>query len=152
MYVFDTSALIEAWVRSYPPDSFPGFWVRMDEIVRSGHVVSPEAVLDELRVRDDDLHEWVKKRGESIIRPTSRELMYETRLILASHPTLTKTGTGRSAADPFVIALAASCGCPLVTQEKGGSVSKPRIPYVCGDRGVRCIDLLAFIRAEGWTF
>lgn len=151
-YVFDTSAFIEAWVRSYPPDSFPQLWERMDALVASGQLIAPEEVLEELRVQDDDLHAWVKVRSPNIIQPTSRELMLEARAVLAEHPMLTKPGTGRSAGDPFVIALAALHSSPVVTQERGGSASKPRIPFVCGARGVRRMTLLEVIRAEHWSF
>lgn len=151
-YVFDTSAFIEAWVRSYPPDSFPQLWEKVDGLVDAGDLIAPEEVLEELRARDDDLHTWVKARAGKIIQPTSRALMLEARAVLADHPMLTKGGTGRSAGDPFVIALAALRSCPLVTQEKGGSATKPRIPYVCGARGVGCMTLLEVIRAERWSF
>jgi hypothetical protein len=151
-YVFDTSAFIQAWVRSYPPDSFPQLWEKIDGLVDAGQLIAPEEVLEELRVQDDDLHAWVKARRERIIRTTSRAIMLEARAVLLDHPKLTKGGTGRSPADPFVIALAALSSCPLVTQELGGSPSKPRIPYVCGTRGIGCMTVLEVIRAEHWSF
>lgn len=151
-YVFDTSAFIEAWVRSYPPDSFPQLWDRIDDLVDAGQLIAPEEVLEELRVQDDDLHAWVKTRSERIIQPTSRAVMLEARDVLADHPMLTKGGTGRSAADPFVIALASLHSYPLVTLEKGGSPSKPRIPFVCATRGITCMTLLEVIRGERWSF
>lgn len=151
-YVFDTSAFIEAWVRSYPPDSFPQLWEKIDDLVNEGRLIAPEEVLEELRAQDDDLHAWVKERSTKVIQPTSRALMLEARTILSNHPLLTKSGTGRSGADPFVIALAVLRGCPLVTQERGGSQSKPRIPYVCKAQGIACVTLLELIRVERWSF
>ncbi len=78
--------------------------------------------------------------------------MLESRAILADHKHLTKTGTGRSAADPFVIGLASLRRCPVVTQEQGGSAERPRIPYVCQQGNIACMSLLEVIRAEGWIF
>jgi hypothetical protein len=78
--------------------------------------------------------------------------MLEARAILADHEGLTKTGTGRGRADPFVIALAGLNSCPVVTQEQGGSATKPRIPYVCRNRGITCMSMLEVIRAEEWRF
>jgi hypothetical protein len=152
VYVFDTSAFIEAWWESYPPENFPGFWEEMDALVGAGNLIAPEEVLAELKSQDDDLHEWVKQRSADIVVPTSRDLMLEVAAILNDHATLTKPGTGRSAADPFVIALASIRSAPVVTKEQGGSAQKPRIPFVCGDRNVACMRLLEVIRAEGWTF
>jgi len=151
-YVFDTSAFIEGWVRLYPPDAFPRVWEQMSSLVDEGRVIAPEEVLSELQVGDDAVHAWVKARSGTIVIPTSRALMLEARAILADHKHLTKNGTGRSPADPFVIGLASVRTCPVVTQERGGSASKPRIPYVCQHRNVACMTLLEMIRAEGWTF
>lgn len=151
-YVFDTSALVGAWVRSYPPDLFPRVWEEMQQLCEAGRLLVPEEVLDELRVQDDNLLAWVKARADGMVAPTSRALMLEARAVLADHPFLTKTGTGRGRADPFVVALASIRGLPVVTQEQGGSAAKPRIPYVCQQRGVGCMGMLEVIRAEGWRF
>ena len=151
-YVFDTSALVGAWVRTYPPDVFPGLWDDMDALARRGGLLAPEEVLDELKAQDDDLLGWVKQRADDIVVPTSRAVMLEARAVLADHAELTKTGPGRGRADPFVIALAALRGHPVVTQEEGGSAKKPRIPYVCGVRNIGCVSMLALIRTEGWKF
>jgi hypothetical protein len=151
-YVFDTSALIGAWVRSYPPDAFPRLWEEFDALIADGRMIAPEEVMDELRAQDDALLAWAKQRIAHLVIPTSRALMLEARAILNDHPFLAKSGTGRSAADPFVIALAALRECALVTQEQGGSPNKPRIPFVCRNRGIDCVSLLDVIRAEQWSF
>lgn len=152
VYVWDTSALIGAWVRSYPPDVFPALWNQIDALGASGRVIVPEEVLEELSERDDDLHTWVKTRAGALVVPTSRAVMLEARAVLADHAELTKTGTGRGKADPFVIATARMNGCEVVTEEQGGSDRKPRIPYVCQRRGVPVSNVLEVIRKEGWTF
>lgn len=59
-YVFDTSSLIGAWVRAYPPDSFPVVWDRMDGLATAGNLLVPEEVYEELKSQDDDLLAWVK--------------------------------------------------------------------------------------------
>jgi Domain of unknown function (DUF4411) len=151
-YVFDTSSLIGAWVRTYPPDSFPVVWDRMDGLAISGNLLVPEEVYEELKAQDDDLLAWVKQRSDAIVVPTSRAVMLEARAILADHEGLTKSGTGRGKADPFVIALARLKSRPVVTQEQGGSATKPRIPFVCRTRGIACMSMLEVIRAEGWRF
>jgi hypothetical protein len=152
MYMFDTSALIGAWVRLYPPDAFPQVWERMDAMAASGSLLVPQEVLDELGRQDDALMAWVKEREDRVVVPTDRATMLEARAVLADHPYLTKTGTGRNRADPFVIALAALRQCPVVTQEQGGTADKPRIPFVCRARRVECMAFLDVIRAEGWRF
>ena len=91
-YVFDTSAFIEGWVRSYPPQSFPNLWANLDQLACTGRLIAPEEALEELKARDDELLARVKQRGIWIIQPTSRELMLELRRLLATYPLLTKGG------------------------------------------------------------
>ncbi|NBC31553.1 MAG: DUF4411 family protein [Alphaproteobacteria bacterium] len=40
----------------------------------------------------------------------------------------------------------------VVTEEKGGSAKKPKMPYVCDQEDLRCIDVLQFIRDQKWQF
>jgi hypothetical protein len=151
-YVFDTSALIDAWVNRYPPDAFERFWEAMEALGQAGSLLIPAEVYEECGGKDDGLHDWVKARAGTIVVPTTRAVMIGARAVLEDHPALTKPGKGRGKADPFVIALAAELDCPLVTQEQGGTAEKPRIPFVCRERGVDVLSLLDVIRAEGWRF
>jgi hypothetical protein len=52
--------------------------------------------------------------------------------------------SGRSGADPFVVAL--------VTEETRRGIELPKIPDVCDAIGVRCIGLVDFVEEQGWTF
>jgi hypothetical protein len=74
--------------------------------------------------------------------------------ILAVHEKLPDTRSGRSAADPFVVALAQIEGCAVVTGERRRtrSADRPNIPDVCDALGIPCITLLDLMRAEGWKF
>ena len=114
-YVFDTSALIGAWVRSYPPENFPNFWNNMDAMAQVGRLVVPQEVL-------------------------------------VAHPALIKPGTGRNRADPFVIATSLELGMTVVTEERGGSEAKPKIPSVCKALSIDCVSVVELIRRERWTF
>jgi hypothetical protein len=41
----------------------------------------------------------------------------------------------------------------VVTEEKNiGTPEKPKIPVVCRHFGIRCINVLKFIREQGWVF
>lgn len=154
IYVADTSALIGAWQRRYPPEVFPTLWDNLEVLGAAGQLLVPEEVHQELRRQSDELFAWVDARSASLVAPTSRSIIITARAILADHRRLSMTGTGRGLADPFVIAHAEERGALLVTEEQGGKASSPRIPYVCAQRGlgVRCIDMLGLIRAEGWSF
>ena len=74
---------------------------------------------------------------------------------MAKYPRLVDTRKNRSAADPFVIGLAALYNPPLlvVTQEgPTNKLDKPNIPDVCTAEGIECMTLLEMIDREDWVF
>ena len=73
--------------------------------------------------------------------------------ILTDHRKLLDTRRGRSGADPFVIALAKTRSCTVVTNENpSNSPDRPHIPDVCKALDVRTINFLGLIREQGWIF
>jgi hypothetical protein len=143
--------LVGAWVRSYPPDVFPRLWATLEEMADRDEVVCPEEVLRELEAKEDDLHAWATVRPNMFI-PLDTNQMAATREILAAFPRLVGELSERNRADPFVIALAQVRSLTVVTEERGGSVNRPRIPLVCQHFGVPCIGTLDFIRTTGLSF
>ena len=151
IYCLDTSALVESWWRLYPPDSFPTFWEYLDDAIINNFFISPEIVLEELRVQDDDIYKWAKNHYELFV-PLDADLQIVQTDIVNQFPRLTMPVKRRSLADPWVIALAIIKQCPVVSMENPGSDSKPRIPDVCRQLGVGHIYIVDLIRAMGWKF
>lgn len=97
---------------------------------------------------------WAKERKEALFRDIDDDVQNAVITVMTKYPKLVDTGTGKSGGDPFVIALAIAVGssCCVVTQEAGGSERSPRIPFVCRQEAIECINLLAMIEREEWTF
>ncbi len=150
-YCFDTSALIECWSRSYPPDVFPGLWLKLDEQIAQQKLLCADEVRVELERQEDDLAQWIKVRPQLFV-PLDNAIQRATSEVLARHPLLMKATKNRNGADPFVIATAQARGLTVVTEEKGGTDTKPKIPSVCAALRVPCINVLSFIRTQGWSF
>jgi hypothetical protein len=151
VYCIDTSSLIAAWQERYPIENFPALWVKMDEIITAGRVISIREVLEETQKRSDELHKWLKERA-SMFRELEENIQIEAAKILGKYPRLVGERKLRTSADPFVIALAKVSGFKIVTDEKPtGTLSRPNIPDVCGDLGIEWIGLIDFIRAEKWV-
>lgn len=151
-YVLDTSALIGAWARTYPPANFPNFWDRLDATAQQGRIVVPEEVETELKTKQDELLTWVRDREEWLKAPTTRAVMDKTRAVLEEYPGLTQPNAGKGTADPFVIATAWELEMTVVTEERGGSEARPKIPSVCRALDIDCVAVVDLIRREGWTF
>ena len=152
VYCFDTSALLDAWTRHYPPDVFPQLWRALEERIAAGDVIAAEEVRVEIGKKDDSLLKWAKRQQGLFVDldQTQQERVGE---ILDAYPRLVDTRRGRSGADPFVIALARVRSAIVVTGENDdGTPEKPKIPTVCRHFGVRAIKPLDFIRANRWVF
>ena len=152
IFCFDTSALLDAWTRSYPVDVFPQLWHAIEDLIASGRAIAPEEVRVELAKKDDSILKWAKKqRGLFVDLDDAQQVSVSE--ILSRFPKLIDTRRGRSGADPFVIALARVRGAVVVTGENDdGSANNPKIPTVCTAFGVRAIKPLGFIRENRWVF
>lgn len=154
IYSIDTSALLHAWRRAYPPKRFSRLWAAIDDLIAQGRLIGSIEVYHELERKDDDVFAWAKERKELLFAEIDDDVQAEVVRLMQIYPKLVDTGKGKSGGDPFVIAqaLAANPHLIVVTQEAGGSANSPRIPFVCGQEGARCIDLLTLIEEEDWSF
>jgi hypothetical protein len=149
-YSLDTSAILNAWQRNYPPDLFPTLWRNIEGLIDAGVLIASEEVLVELEKKDDEVHAWAKQRPQMFV-PIDGQVQQIVTTILRDHPRLIDNRTNRSGADPFVIALAASVGCVVITGERpSGNRTKPKIPDVCQAMDIRCIGIVEFIRDQNW--
>ena len=150
-YSLDTSCLINAWRKHYPPDMFEPVWLHLDGLIDRCLVMASAEVLHELERQDDELRAWCKTR-ERMLLELIEPLQDEVTAIVGEYPKL--IATGRNRADPFVIALARlrSESLTVVTEETAhrASRNKPKIPFICREKGIRCISLVDMLRETGW--
>lgn len=152
LYSFDTSVFINGRRDLLPPEVFPTLWANIEQMIAAGSIRAVDVVRDELGRRDDATRTWAAAQ-DGLFMTLDEDVQTATSETLAVHPKLMGRGGGRNAADPFVIGLARAHGGIVVTEETPtGNLERPRIPDVCGAIGVRCINLIGFIRNQGWTF
>jgi Domain of unknown function (DUF4411) len=151
-YVIDTSALIDWWVRFYPPESFPTLLTHMEALIAAGDLRSSRAVLDELERQDDDLAKWAKAQQGFFIEDGD-EVQDQVGYLVNKYFNEDKPEKGINGADPFVIGLAVTAANPpltVISGENPGSKENPKIPWVCKEEGVPHNNFLGLIKAEGW--
>ena len=151
-YVFDSGPFIQ--MKEYPPDIFTGLWVKFDQLIGRGEIISCSEVYKEIAEYDDQIGKWAQGNKGLFLKPDINEQKI-AREVLQKFPNLVNQNkavlTGKPIADPFVIAQAKTRNCHLVSTEK----SKPnahKIPNVCHDFGIPHLNLFDFFRSEGWTF
>jgi hypothetical protein len=154
-YCVDTSFLLDAWRRKYPPEHFPPFWEYLDRLISTGEMRAPEEVYYDLEKKDDEVLAWAKDRKKELFVPIDYETQQEVTSILQQFEFLVNQKTGRSSSDPWIIALAKNNACTVITNEARSSSPNPqtpKIPDVCLALGVRYIDTLGFIKEERLVF
>jgi hypothetical protein len=149
-FSLDTSGLLDAWVRHYPPDVFPAVWSLMDSAVRKGEIFVIDEVVQELERKDDGISAWVRDHDNMIV-PIDDGVQRRVAEIMSRHGRLVDSRKNRSGCDPWVIALAQERGLTVVTAEKPSrSLARPKIPDVCQDLGLPCIEIIDLFRQQGW--
>ena len=140
IYIIDSSALMDGWIRYYPPDILPSLWKRLEDMIESKRLISPVEVKFELARKDDDLHKWVSGLESMIVNRFPNFV-----------PARSVDGIW---ADPYVIALAEETGSIVVTGEKVApeNARKLKIPNICKSLNIKSIGLLDLIRREQWQF
>jgi hypothetical protein len=151
-YILDANCFIEPWNKFYSYDFFDAFW---DKFVKgccdNKIVLIQQEIYDEIMKKSDELNTWVKKHNFEIVK-TDLEITRRATKIQNQFPKLAKEITGRSLADPFIIALAQREGATVVTLEDKGTEAKPKIPFVCDALRVKNVSLFSFIKDQGVKF
>ena len=152
-YCIDTSALLDAWLRWYPPDLFPGLWDKLDQLINESRLIATEEVFIELSYKEDQLYKWAGERRDKLFIPLDDQIQIEVTAILTTFPKLVDQRPGKGIADPFVIALAKITNTIVVTGELPTSnLQRPKIPDVCDQLDLQCIKITELIRMEDWSF
>lgn len=156
MYCIDTSALLQAWRRDYPPDIFKSVWDQVDRLANDGRLSSPDEVLYELKRGGDEIYSWAEARKFIFKKPDAQVVDVVKYLVHRYRdkkfvPSISPDGFW---ADPYIIAMAKVYGLIVVTGEKpaGPNSKKVKIPDVCQDLHIEWINFLELIRREGWKF
>lgn len=145
-YCIDSSSLIRAWSEAYPPNLLPAVWKCLDRLLRSGLLMVPREVIEEIKRLDGDLFKWLKDRPEAVEEP-DRDIQDACKAVLSQAPQILAKNSRRNEADPWVISTAMAKGGHVVSEE----VAKGRgnkIPEVCDQVGVPCVNLLRLITLE----
>jgi hypothetical protein len=153
-YSFDTSALIDGIERYYPIANFPALWERIDELIANDRLHVSEEAWNEAVSVDSALKDWCTDTAagrERCIVPTDAAIGTVAGAIAAQFPRWARQGT-KNNADPFVIAVAEIKSCTVVSGEKNGGPSQPKIPFVCGVRQVDHKRFVDVVVREGWVF
>lgn len=163
IYSVDTNVFLDIWC---PPESniyskhrMPELWGYIEQLVNEGRIIATKEVHDELEEHAAaDLRQWLNDH-RSIFSQTEKQVRYAEDII---NKVYAKYKNGyrpelKDAADPFVVAIALEHGATVFTQEhrqpahEPALVGAPKIPTVCAEYNVHCVNIEEFITREGFA-
>ncbi len=151
VYVFDSNVFMDLQ-RRQPLDLYPSVWERIGALMEEGIIISSREVYEEIQAGNDELAEWVKVRENSFI-PSEESIQLIVREILVDYRAMVEGGKKKNTADPFVIAVAKTNHCKVVTSESpAGAQQPPKIPNVCSAMNIECLSFVAFQREMKFAF
>lgn len=148
-FCIDTCSLINL-KNLYPVTVFPTLWKNIENQIENSLLISPMEVYNEINRGDDALLIWAKRVKNKLFVELNDEQFKIAQSVGHRFPKLIDILKTIPDADPFVIALAQSMGCTVVTDEKKTNPNK--IPSVCHEMGIQCVSLLEYFNMNKWEF
>lgn len=152
IYLLDANTYIEAKNRYYDMEFCPAYWDWLDQQFVMGVASSIDMIGRELKDGNDDLAEWVKARGVQFIPnddDATQEVFTEiVHFVMSKDFNPAYRDQFLAKADPWLIAKAKTIGATVVTHESALSdaTKKVKVPNICRQFEVRCIDTFSFLR------
>lgn len=159
-FLLDADVLIQAHRSYYAFDLCPGYW---DALATAGRrVATIDKVREELRRgnEDDPLRLWLEARAAAFIASTDDEetkrWVGEAFAWVRGNPQYLPVAEKvfSESADGWLVAHAKAARWVVVTRERPAPASKRevKVPDVCQQFGVECIDTFAMLRELGVRF
>jgi hypothetical protein len=154
-YIIDASSLIDL-EKLVPRDFFLPLFKSLENMIDSKILISHEEVFNELKGKDGDIYHWAKNH-KNLFKAIDERQIVKVKEILKKFPKLIDHNKVNNA-DPFLISLATVKEVQqrliqskniVVTEERiSNSPSNPKIPNVCAEYDIECIDLNEFLKRE----
>ena len=156
--MLDANTYIQAKNQYYGMDICPAYWDWLDRQFQLGTVASVDMIGRELKEGNDELAEWAKARPDHFIENNDEE----TQVIFSKIVRVVVTGDYNpgnrdnflAKADPWIIAKAKAINATVVTHEAlvSPNTKKVKVPNICKQFNVPCIDTFQFLRALNARF
>ena len=159
-FVLDTNIFVQANLGYYAPDICPSFWQALLEAYLNGRLVSIDKVREEILVIDDNLAVWAKAEASALfvssdLQPVS-DAFTEMVAWVQQNQQFTEAAKAEflDAADGWVAAYASVHNATVVTLETydANIKRKVKLPNVCRQFGVECINTFEMLRRLGVQF
>lgn len=148
IYIIDTSSILsQKDTEPHRRNINKTLWKYIDSFIEQKRIVTCSEIIEE--VNDKELKKWfVGLKGE--ILPIDDEVQTNVKKVVTSNPQLVDFKENKSSGDAFLIATAMKYGYTVITEEN--KTKQKKIPFVCKNLNVPCVDIIGLCENEGWSF
>lgn len=149
MFIIDANSLM-LLKRHYSTNVFVSLWSNICQFIDNGKLISLKEVQNELTKEDKEF--WTKihnKNDNFFIDPQDKETDCLSQLE-GFKVYDEEWSEGESMSDPLLICFGLANNYIVLTEEN--QRSEMRIPYVCRELGVECLNLSQFFEYNEWKF
>ena len=147
-YVIDTSSILsQKDDRRYRLNVWPTLWNKISDLVTEKRIITCSEIFEE--VQDDLPKKWYNDLNGFVL-PINNEIQKKVVEVVTSNPQMINFKQIKSSGDAFLIATAMEYNLTVITEENKDSSKK--IPQVCKNLNIPCIDILGLCVREGWHF
>ena len=155
MYIFDSNSFNEMSKIYF--SRFPSFWLKMDEYINKGIILSVKEAYEEVTSGADqnEFLDWVQINKGIFTAPRLDEAKFIAQMFATKNfkdmVRKKQLLEGKPVADPFIIASAKIRNGVVVTEERGKKNSA-KIPTICEHFKIPVVNLEGFMTQEKWSF
>ena len=156
-YVFDSDVIIN--LKKFNPKVFKSLWGNLFILAKQKSIFSVSEVQLEISKIDDSVNKKWKKIDDScgffidLSEKDNSNDYWNAMAQLDSFEIFQKSGEKQQYwADPYLIAVGMVDGSIVVTNENANNKPKRKIPYVCEQVGVTCMNFDDFMIHRGWQW
>lgn len=122
-------------------------WKQIDQYIVDQKIVICSEIADE--IKDEEIVWWMKNLA-CVILPIDEEIQQYVKKIVNEHPKMLNFVECKSSGDAFLIATAIKYGLTVITEENPNK--KDRIPQICGNYGIKTLNITELCDTENWEF
>lgn len=146
-YIIDTNSILaQKEGEPYRRNVFRTLWSNIEKLITEKSLVMCQE--NRLEVEDEDIQKWLNSLS-IVVLPIDDEIQANVTKVVTTNPKLIDFKEVKSSGDAFLIATAMKYGLTVITEEN--KKSNKKIPYVCENMGVPCINLLELCEKQGWS-
>ncbi|MCL2116674.1 MAG: DUF4411 family protein [Methanobrevibacter sp.] len=150
-FIVDTSSFIQ--MNIFSKKIFKSLWRNIYEMCKERTFFSVKEVYEELRKGKDDIQEEWREKDFIFLELGENEQIalkdIEQFDAFQKHGDNSPTGLW---ADPHLIAFGITINAIIITEENLNYNPERKIPYVCNELGIRCMNFDEFMEYQEWEW